>query len=118
MKPDPSGTFSPGGADAGAKGDLPLSDRRRAINGEPVKPQTSTEAVNDPYEGNREGRDRGLLEWLALVRDGKIALGIAVALGILVGILATVLQKTEYEAQGSVVVSSAKGFLSPENADA
>jgi len=63
-------------------------------------------------------RDRSLLEWVALVRDGKVALFVALAIGILAGIAGTALQKTEYQSTGSVVVSSAKGFLSPENADA
>src|SRR5439155_17622572 len=69
-------------------------------------------------EATSSGRDRSLLEWVALVRDGKIALFVAVGLGIFAAVLGTVLQKTGYESQGSVVVSSAKGFLSPENADA
>ncbi len=82
-------------------------------------PQRSAGALKeDQSERSREGRERTLLEWVGLLRDGKVALAVGVSLGILIGVAATFLQKTEYESQGSVVVSSAKGFLSPENADA
>jgi tyrosine-protein kinase len=67
--------------------------------------------------GSVAGSDRSLLDWVRLLRDGWWALVAVIALGAACGVLATTLQSTQYEAEATVVSSSARGFLDPETAD-
>lgn len=62
--------------------------------------------------------DRGLLDTIALLRDGWPALIAFVCAGLFIGILATLIQPTKYRATATGVVSPARGFLDPTSAGA
>jgi capsular polysaccharide biosynthesis protein len=63
-------------------------------------------------------RERTLLDWLGLVRDGWKAVAVLVMFGLLASFLVTLHQPTEYGAVGTVLVSPGDGFLDPGTADA
>ncbi|MDX6698510.1 MAG: hypothetical protein QOE65_1907 [Solirubrobacteraceae bacterium] len=61
--------------------------------------------------------ERSLGEWLRLVRDGWPALVVCVALGVGGALFYTSRQDSSYGATCTLVVSAARGFLDPQDAD-
>jgi Mrp family chromosome partitioning ATPase len=60
---------------------------------------------------------RSLVDWVRVLRDGLPAVIALTLLGIVLAIVATSLQPTEYESQATLVAGSSRGFLEPEWAD-
>nr|MDQ6914501.1 hypothetical protein [Actinomycetota bacterium] len=60
---------------------------------------------------------RSLLDWLRTIRDGWVALALCIVVGLGLGVAVTASQKTSYRSTGSVVVTPARGFLDPQDAD-
>ena len=85
--------------------------RNRALD----VPKVVPEGLTLPTESSAKGSDPSLVDWLRVILDGWQALVISVVVGILLGVVATVMQSTVYRATGSVVVSPAQ-FLDPNSA--
>jgi capsular polysaccharide biosynthesis protein len=79
-------------------------------------PKVVPEGLSPRHDGAAAGSDPSLVDWLRVVLDGWKALAISVAVGLALGVLATLLQAEQYKATGSVVVTPAK-FLDPNSAD-
>ena len=60
---------------------------------------------------------RSLADWLRLLRDGWPAFVLILALALLGAVAYTLSQPEEYGAEGTLVVSPARGFLDPQNSD-
>lgn len=60
---------------------------------------------------------RSLVDWLRVLRDGLPAVIALTILGLLLAIVATSLQPTEYRSEATLVAGSSRGFLEPEWAD-
>lgn len=66
---------------------------------------------------NASNTDRSAVDWLRLIVDGLPALLAWVVLGTAGALIYTATQADSYQATETVVVSSARGFLDPQNAD-
>jgi capsular polysaccharide biosynthesis protein len=78
-------------------------------------PKVVPEGLSPRGETPAHGAEPSLVDWLRVVLDGWKALAISVAVGLALGVVATLLQAEEYRATGSVVVTPAK-FLDPNSA--
>ena len=78
-------------------------------------PKVVPEGLSARPDSSTAGSEPSLVDWLRVVLDGWKALAISVAVGVALGVLATLLQAEQYKATGSIVVTPAK-FLDPNSA--
>jgi capsular polysaccharide biosynthesis protein len=78
-------------------------------------PKVVPEGLSPRGDSPAHGAEPSLVDWLRVVLDGWKALAISVAIGLALGVVATLLQAEQYRATGSVVVTPAK-FLDPNSA--
>jgi len=67
--------------------------------------------------GLEEARGRSVASWVRLFRDGWLGFVVCVVAGLGVGLIATRAQPTSYGANEALVISPARGFLDPQDAD-
>ncbi len=70
-----------------------------------------------PSPGITPPPERSLADWLRLLLDGWPALVLSIVIGIVGALVYTSQQKTSFGATYTLVVSPARGFLDPQNAD-
>lgn len=93
-------------------------DLRPSSRGSSPPPRIGRLQSEDSSAGGTPGAQQTLADWLRFLRDGWLALAIAIVVATSGGVLATLRQSTEYRATGSLVVTPRNGFLDPNGADA